>query len=120
MKNLLTLAAAALIFGACYHNEPAPALDGTYKASLPCADCPGIDATLTVKSGAYTYTEEAVYKDEPQKETTAGKLVFKTPDLFCAGANCFLIDGESLHFVNSSGEKAGGDIAKYYIFKKVQ
>ncbi len=41
---------------------------GTYKGTLPCADCPGLETTLTIEpDGAYTLTQEYEKKGEPGK-----------------------------------------------------
>lgn len=40
------------------------AFAGTFKGTLPCADCPGIDETLELKSdGSFTLTD--AYRDRP-------------------------------------------------------
>lgn len=37
---------------------------GTYEATLPCADCPGIKTTITItKEGSFTYVSEYLERD---------------------------------------------------------
>lgn len=45
------------------------AFAGTFKGTLPCADCPGIDETLELKpDGSFALTD--VYRDRPQGTNT--------------------------------------------------
>ncbi|PID90489.1 MAG: hypothetical protein CSA97_02515 [Bacteroidetes bacterium] len=50
---------------------------GTYKGTLPCADCPGLETTLTIEpDGAYTLTQEYEKKGEPGKFEYKGMATF--------------------------------------------
>lgn len=99
--------------------------DGTYQGVLPCADCEGIDTTLTLNPDG-SYTLEQVYKG---KEATQ----FKSDGQFTwnqAGNTVTLVDEEkpNQYFVGENmlmkldmnGEKATGDLASFYNLSKQQ
>ena len=56
---------------------------GTYEGTLPCADCPGIKTTITLKDdNTYTISEEYLERKQKQKikENLNGiKAVAKSP-----------------------------------------
>ena len=73
--------------------DPAPAADampanlpfdqkgfaGTFKGTLPCADCPGIDTTLVLDADG-TYTLDTVYQGKPGTFSTDGTWTTEAGD----------------------------------------
>lgn len=142
-KNLILLAVVSLSFLSCKeeaknvettidsvatapdHHNAMNSLDyeGTYKGSLPCADCEVIETTLVLD--ATSYTKEMVYKGKSKeviKETgtyswnEAGNTITlsgsATPNQYFVGENI-------LFHLDSDGKRVEGDLAKLYELTKV-
>ncbi|MGR5133388.1 copper resistance protein NlpE [Vibrio alfacsensis] len=99
--------------------------DGTYQGILPCADCEGIETTLTLNPDG-SYTLEQVYKGKEGNQ-------FKSDGQFTwnqAGNTVTLVDEEApnqyfvgeniLMKLDMNGEKATGDLASFYNLSKQQ
>ena len=95
--TILALCIAGLTFASCQNNEgtdsvtssnalvdTATAIDmhtsqialdwnGTYEGTLPCADCPGIKATIVLKENN-TFTQHFEYLDRDTDFTETGKI----------------------------------------------
>lgn len=99
-------------------------VEGTYLGTLPCADCKGIQTTITLKSdSSYTKTDEYLGKgDNTIKEE--GKWFFladgntielnnekTTPLKFKVGEN-------NLIQLDTAGNEITGSLAEHYILKK--
>lgn len=52
---------------------------GTFKGTLPCADCPGIDTTLVLDADG-TYTLDTVYQGKPGTFSTDGTWTTEAGD----------------------------------------
>ena len=52
---------------------------GTFKGTLPCADCPGIDTTLVLNADG-TYTLDTVYQGKPGAFSTDGTWTTEAGD----------------------------------------
>lgn len=99
--------------------------DGTYQGILPCADCEGIETTLTLNPDG-SYTLEQVYKGkEGNQFKSDGKFTWNQ-----AGNTVTLVDEEApnqyfvgenmLMKLDMNGEKATGDLASFYNLSKQQ
>lgn len=95
---------------------------GTYKGSLPCADCEAIETTLVLAES--TYTKETIYKGKSKeifKET--GKYTWNeagnTIQLLNSEASDLYFVGENVLFhLDSDGKRIEGDLATKYELKK--
>lgn len=99
---------------------------GTYEGVLPCADCPGIKVTLTIKEDT-TYDLKEEYLEEEDgvmKESGTYRLVLNdeviellTPS---SGDKTYyrILDG-SVALTDSTGVLNEGELAEAYVLKKV-
>lgn len=98
---------------------------GTYQGTLPCADCAGIDYTLTLNEDE-TYTLAQVYQGKGSSDpfTSSGKFHWdtqgnmitledgsETPNQYSVGENMLMK-------LDISGQKITGDMATLYHLKK--
>lgn len=138
MKRAFT-AAAALLLLACGGNaqkksatavaadhQPAAIclgeVAGTYKGTLPAADCPGIEIALTLRPDG-TYTEHSRYIDrdavfdEQGRYTVDEGLVTLTP---ATGepAEYLRIEANSLRRLDGDRKPVEGALADYYVLTK--
>ncbi|AXY03440.1 copper resistance protein NlpE [Vibrio alfacsensis] len=99
--------------------------NGTYQGLLPCADCEGIETTLTLNTDG-SYTLKQVYKGKEDGEFSSnGQFTWNT-----AGSTITLVDesapnqyfvGENILMkLDMNGEKATGDLASFYNLSKQQ
>lgn len=106
---------------------PQTAIDwaGTYKGTVPCADCEGIETTITLKNDL-TYEKVENYISEKKGNTFNTKGRFEWKD---DGATIALIseDGTSslykvaegtLTMLDADGNEATGETANLYILTK--
>ncbi|MDN3203992.1 copper resistance protein NlpE [Algoriphagus sediminis] len=99
--------------------------NGTYKGTLPCADCEGIETILTLNNDE-TYLLKSIYlgrNDALEQELSGpfewdetGSIITlihmgKTEGKYKVGEN-------RLWFLDQSGEIITGDLADYYILTK--
>ncbi|HAY3542728.1 TPA: copper resistance protein NlpE [Elizabethkingia anophelis] len=95
---------------------------GTYEGTLPCADCPGIKTTITLKDdNTYTISEE--YLERKTKAEDKGKFEWDK-----SGSKVSLIskDGKRQYFVGENqlihldmdGKEITGPNKDLYILKK--
>ena len=97
---------------------------GTYKGSLPCADCEALETTITLTADAYT--KETVYKGKSRevfKET--GKYTWND-----AGNTITLSDSEApnqyfvgenvLFHLDAEGKRIEGDLASNYKLSRIE
>lgn len=98
--------------------------NGTYTGLLPCADCEGIQTTLSLDDDK-TYTLEQVYvgKDgEKLKEEgtfswdKSGTIV--TLEGISNSPNQYFVGENTLVMLNKDGEQVQGDLAAMYELKK--
>ncbi|MDR3048621.1 MAG: copper resistance protein NlpE [Elusimicrobiota bacterium] len=100
---------------------------GTYKGKTPCADCEGIQTTLTLNDS--TYVLETVYLGKSTEAyKTEGKFVWN------AEGSCITLDngkangfnsqfrvGENiLRQLDSEGKQIEGKFAEMYVLRKAQ
>lgn len=143
MNRILSIAAAALVLVSCGGNaqrkttqttpqEPAAAdmhcaanaLDyrGTYRGTLPAADCPGIETSLTLSDdGSYilhmSYLERDTEFDETGSYTVEGNLLTLQPD---DGENpgYYKVEENRLRHLDADRQPITGDLADCYVLKK--
>ncbi|WCM43263.1 copper resistance protein NlpE [Flavobacterium sp. CBA20B-1] len=99
---------------------------GTYEATLPCADCPGIKTTITLKTdGTYEYT--ATYLDKDFVNKSAGEIMWHNN-----GSVVHLKDKDNkendmqlkviengLIGLDTEGNEIEGALKEHYNYKKV-
>ena len=100
---------------------------GTYKGVLPCADCPGIDVTLTLNENG-TYVRESKYQGEKAAGTTPdkeeGSFTWSsdgqkiTLNNVTDGNNQYFVGENLLYTLDANGNKIEGPLAENYILKK--
>lgn len=95
---------------------------GSYRGIIPCADCPGIETTVTLKQD-YSYESSSLYKDRqnvPESKTGRFSLnqnvvTLKSGD----GQNkLFLISDSTLVMLDKNGDRISGPLAKHYVLRK--
>lgn len=96
--------------------------DGVYVGELPCADCSGINTTVTIKSDN-TYIIEEIYigKDTSSFET---KGTFKWDDtgqkiILSNDRHPYFVGENTLTLLDSDGNKNTGDLEALYVLRKV-
>lgn len=142
-KNLILLAVVSLSFLSCKeeaknvettidsvatapdHHNAMNSLDyeGTYKGSLPCADCEVIETTLVLD--ATSYTKEMVYKGKSKevfKESGSIQWNKEGNTITLDGvdpSNQYFVGENVLFHLDSDGKRVEGDLAKLYELTKV-
>jgi len=94
---------------------------GVYTGVLPCADCAGIEMTLTVKEDE-TYRLEQRYQGREGTFTHEGKWRLSEDVLELDGVtdapNKYLVEAGRLVMLDMEGKKVEGALAESYILKK--
>lgn len=98
---------------------------GTYKGTLPCADCTGIDYTLTLNEDE-TYTLTQVYqgKEDGGQFSSNGKFHWDTKGSLITledgseTPNQYFVGENMLMKLDINGEKITGDMAALYNLQK--
>lgn len=105
------------------HNaENALDYHGTYKGTLPAADCPGIVTTLTLSAdGCYAlhmeYLERDVAFDEQGAFEVEGNLLVLTPDDGGQGG-CYKVEENRLRMLDGDRKPITGELADHYVLQK--
>lgn len=97
--------------------------EGTYKGILPCADCKGIETTLTLmdnesytisrhylKNGSSAVAESGVFSWD-----TSGGIITLNKD-----NQKFRVGENQLFYLDMEGNRITGDLENHYILKKVE
>jgi uncharacterized lipoprotein NlpE involved in copper resistance len=97
---------------------------GTYFASLPCADCQGIETTLTLnKDLTYSMTRNYLGKEGAMPDVSKGTFKWNTEGSRITLSNQSPSDiqvGENqLFHLDMNGNRITGDLADKYIYKKL-
>lgn len=95
---------------------------GTYKGTLPAADCPGIETTLTINR-ASTFTLHSVYIDRKDATfndkgtyTVDGSIMTTKEE---EGAiTYYKIEEGQLRMLDAEKQPITGPLAEYYMLKK--
>ena len=145
MNRILSMAAAALVLVSCGGNAQrkttqttpqetaaadmhcaANSLDyrGTYRGTLPAADCPGIETTLTLEEdGSYLlhmeYLERATSFDERGTYAVEGNLLTLTPD-DGENAGYYKVEERLLRHLDADRQPITGALADHYVLRKEQ
>lgn len=145
MKKLMLMLGAALLMTACGGKKPqtpAPVADstqvaatdsaaadtsycGTYRGTLPAADCEGIKTVLTIASDStYSLSSDYIGKKNGQFVTSGvyhlrqgGLIELVTPS---SGDLTYykIKDAHSVILTDSLGNEPEGEMAKLYVLKK--
>lgn len=105
------------------HNaENALDYHGSYKETLPAADCPGIVTTLTLSAdGRYAlhmeYLERDVAFDEQGAFEVEGNLLVLTPDDGGQGG-CYKVEENRLRMLDGDRKPITGELADHYVLQK--
>ncbi|PIE70913.1 MAG: copper homeostasis protein [Deltaproteobacteria bacterium] len=95
--------------------------EGVYQGTLPCADCPGIAAKLTLNTDN-SFVYETRYLEEKDGAFSSTGSYTVTEDLLTLHPNGapihFLMEGDSLHMLDADLKPATGVLAPYYTLKK--
>ncbi|EGD34341.1 lipoprotein [Capnocytophaga sp. oral taxon 338 str. F0234] len=119
MKKIL-LASFALALASCGQKS---SYEGTYEGTLPCADCSGINVTLTINKDSYTSQE--VMEDLNTKDK--GNVAYDTQSKVLTLTSTEEKDKEqrykvkedgSIALLDADGKEVEGELASYYILKK--
>ena len=105
-----------------HHAENALDYHGTYKGTLPAADCPGIVTTLTLSAdGRYAlhmeYLERDVAFDEQGVFEVEGNLLVLTPDDGGQGG-CYKVEENRLRMLDGDRKTNKGKQADHYVLQK--
>ena len=145
MKKSLTALAALLLLASCGGNaarsnattqtETTEVADmhnaqnsldvaGVYKGTLPAADCPGIDYTLTLTpDGKYTermsYIDRNTVVDTKGTYTVEGNILTVQSDEVGTNPGYYRVEEGQLRWLDADKEVIPGEIGEHYIIKKV-
>ena len=102
----------------------APAYCGTYRGTVPAADCPGIELTLTLSPGGryeqtWNYIErEGIFTDRGPY-TVEGNLLTLRPD--GDGVPLYYkVEENRLRKLDASRRPIEGELASYYVLQKIE
>lgn len=97
---------------------------GTYKGTLPAADCPGIKTVLTIKADS-TYSLTSDYIDQKNGHFEESGIYHKNGDVIelvtpSSGDKTYykVKDAKSVIMTDSTGTEPQGETAKMYILTK--
>jgi hypothetical protein len=98
---------------------------GTYSGTLPCADCNGIETTLTILlDSTYTLNSRYLGMGDGQTFTTNGKFTWRDGQIIellgiTDGAFLYAIEAGTATQLDPAGAKMAGDLAVNYVLTKV-
>lgn len=104
-------------------NSPnSAAIAGTYEATIPCADCPGIKTTIVINNDE-TFRITSEYLERDSKFEDNGKLMWHDNGtvLHLKGKDTDLklkVGEDQLYHLDEDGQTIEGDLAENYIYKK--
>lgn len=94
---------------------------GIYKGTLPAADCPGIETTITINPdstitvhGAYLERNSS-YDDKGTYTLDGSILTMKQED---GSTTYYKVEEGQIRMLNADKQPVTGDLAPYYILKK--
>ncbi len=99
---------------------------GTYKGTLPCADCEGIATTLVLTdTRQYTLTTEYLGKKEAATVTKTGNWTWKTGNIvllegITEAPNQYFVGEGRVFQLDMNGNRITGGLAEKYILTKQQ
>ena len=96
---------------------------GTYEGVLPCADCEGIKTVITINQDN-SYVTKEIYEGKKDSlfeskgtfkwDENGQKIIFSD-----ASRHLYFVGENTLTLLDKDGNKISGDLAEYYILKKV-
>ncbi|MCU0188890.1 copper resistance protein NlpE, partial [Citrobacter freundii] len=99
--------------------------DGTYKGTLPCADCEGIKTELELKDDkTYELTETYLGKGDKKPFETHGTFTFDKDNTSVITLDDksqnrkFFIGENTATALDTEGKKIEGSLAEHYVLKK--
>lgn len=99
--------------------------DGTYSGTLPCADCEGIETSLTLnKDLSYVLTIQYLGKENVLTDTLKGNFTWDGNNIKLDGIaendrpSEYKIEENQIKQLDMAGNEITGDLAKKYILKK--
>jgi lipoprotein len=118
MKKIL-LASVALVLASCGDKAP---YEGTYEGTFPCADCDGINVSLTI--GKDTYTSEEVMNELTDEDNgkvsynAQNKVLTLTSEKENGKIQQYQVKEDGSIVFLDEGKEIIGTLASYYILKK--
>lgn len=105
-----------------HHAENALDYHGTYRGTLPAADCPGIATTLVLSADSsyalhMEYLERDVAFDEQGTFEIDGNLLVLTPDDGGQGG-CYKVEENRLRMLDGDRKPITGELADHYVLQK--
>ena len=108
------------------NEDPFYTLFGTFKGTIPCADCEGIETALTLAVDG-TYTLDSRYlgrQEEPFNESGKFELDRETSMVLLhsgdGAMHSYKLEGEILFHLDKQGNRIQGDLAEHYqLIKKI-
>ncbi|CAM3775788.1 copper resistance protein NlpE [Parendozoicomonas haliclonae] len=95
--------------------------DGTYSGLLPCADCSGIQTTITLKPDG-TYIEITEYVGKPNaRYINEGRFTWKVNgrDIVLSNGEQYMVGEGQLFRLDQAGNRVVGSLANHYVLKKI-
>lgn len=98
-----------------------PDLGGTYRGTIPAADCPGIDVTVEIgRDGTFRMVYD--YVDRDGVFESAGRYELRGNRLIAVGdgsdSTIFRMEGDRLRMLDSRGEAITGPLEDMFILEK--
>ncbi|BCA78544.1 copper resistance protein NlpE [Desulfuromonas sp. AOP6] len=94
---------------------------GTYAGVLPCADCAGLETTLTIRSDSSYHLEtrplgksDRLFEEQGTFTWLEGGSIIQLND----GATRYLVGENRLFLLDRRGRRITGDLAAHYILHK--
>ncbi|PWK20769.1 copper resistance protein NlpE [Xanthomarina spongicola] len=95
--------------------------EGTYKGTLPCADCEGIERTITINGHTFISKDNYLGKKDGVFDSRGyikwidnGQKILLSDD----NETTYLVGENTLTQLDKSGNKVTGELADFYILKK--
>ena len=98
--------------------------EGTYKGTLPCADCSGIETTITIdKNGNFTRTMKYMGKGDNNEFKDSGTFQWDSTGTIIQFQNVedpgmYLVGKDRLTALDMDGNIITGELAEYYVLPK--
>ncbi|MFC3879941.1 copper resistance protein NlpE [Algoriphagus namhaensis] len=99
--------------------------NGTYKGTIPCADCEGIETTLTLNTDlTYVLVTNYLGRNDALEERNSGSFTWGesgskiTLENTGSGPHQYKVGENRLWHLDMNGEVITGDLADHYILTK--
>lgn len=95
--------------------------EGTYKGTLPAADCPGIETTLTLNANK-TFTLHSVYVERNDSSDEKGTYTVSENVLTLQDEggeqSYYKVEEKQLRQLDKDKKEVTGEMAEHYVLKK--